>query len=440
MFRLVTARFGRLPDFARNALISFPLRIGGLVLQLISSIILARLLGVTEFGAYSYAFVWATMLGVFLSAGLGQLGLRELPRFIARPDAASLAGFLLALLGTIAASTVMVGGGLWYLQSRELFVLGPGWLLVAGVAMTHALAVNFANILGGFQKILTAQVLENLPKQVLFLILITIAAVAGFSLNAQNTFALYLLSIAPILAISAWIIWRETRRSTGIHWPPRLQMRLWYAAGLPMAFTGFATFINTNLDILMVGSLLSNADTGIYRAAARAAGLAAIIQMVVLRVLGPMLSGAIARNDHAGAQRLLALAAGFATIIGIIFCLLLLAIARPYLGLFGAEFTAGVAAMDILVIAQTLILPLGAVAILATFKGHERAVFFANMAGLAFNFALNFVLIQWIGIEGAAISTGLTLLAVNGSLLIFIRRKTPLDPTVLSALRLFRAR
>ncbi|MCA8869097.1 MAG: oligosaccharide flippase family protein [Rhodobacteraceae bacterium] len=440
MFRPAMARFGRLPDFARNALISFPVRISGLFLQLISSIILARLLGVTEFGVYSYAFVWATILGLFLSAGLDQLGLRELPRFIAQPDAASLVGFLLAIFGTIAVSAILIGGILWYLQSREFFALGPGWLLIAGVALTHALALSFANIHGGFQKILTAQVMENLPKQVLFLILIVSAAVAGLSLDAQNTFTLYLLSIAPILAISAWIALRETRRSTGIYWPPRLQMRFWYAASLPMALTGAATFVNTNLDILMVGTMLGDVDTGIYRAASRAAALAAIFQMVALRVLGPMLSRAIAQDDYKGAQRLLAYSAGFASAAGGVFCLLLVTIARPYLGLFGAEFTAGVAALNILVIAQTLILPLGAVALLATFKGHERAVFLANMAGLAFNFALNFLLIQWIGIEGAAISTGLTLLAVNGGLLIFIRRKTPLDPTILSTLRLFRAR
>lgn len=411
-----------------------------MVLQLATSIILARLLGAGEFGAFSYAFVWAALIGLFLPAGLGHLGMRELPKYISDQDSASLFGLLIAIFGTIAATGLIVGGALWALQNLEVLMLAPGWVLVTIVAMAHALSLCFADVLGAFQKILTAQVMESLPRQALFLVLVVLAVLTGIQLSPSSAFLFFFLGSIPALLLSSFIVLREIKQSVGIGWKPKLQLRDWYVAGLPMALTGFAAFLTINLDILMVGSLLGDVDTGLYRAAARAATLVATFQVLIIRVLGPMLSRVISQDDHVSAQQLLAYSAGFSTCVGLVFCILLILVADPYLGLFGPEFIAGTPAMILLVIVQTMILPLGAVALLALLLGYERLVFWVNLGGLALNAVLNWFLIQTIGIEGAALATGVTLLSINGSLLVFMRSRTKLDPTILATWRHLAAR
>ena len=67
----------------RRATGTFGIRLVSLAMQFAGSIMIARLLGVAEFGVYAYAFTWVVLVGLMLSLGVTQLATRELPRFVA---------------------------------------------------------------------------------------------------------------------------------------------------------------------------------------------------------------------------------------------------------------------------------------------------------------------------------------------------------------------
>lgn len=431
---------GNLPPFVLNALISFPLRIAGLVLQLATSIVIARLVGPAVFGAYSYAFVWAALIGITMGLGLGQLGVRDIPKHVENSDGGTLSGYMITLGATMLATTLLTGLVLWALENTGLLVLAPGWVLVTMLAMVQAISLNLTSVLGGFQMILTAQSLENLPRQALFLVMMALAVWLGFTLDSTLLFEMQLWVAVPTYGLTGWILWRAVRRSVPSLGPVRVDLRDWYAAALPMAFAGFATMLNTYVDILMIGALMGDEPTGIYRAASRAAALVMICQMITLRVLGPMLSRALAAGDQGGAQRLLAYGVMLSLSAALVIGGALVGLGETYLGLFGPSFVAGTPSLIILVTSQVLVLSFGAAPMLALLTGREGMVFWINLVGLGANLALNYIMISRFGIEGAAVATAIVLIGINLSIALLVRRTSSLDPTVLSAVRLIRAR
>lgn len=430
-------RFGRMPKFVRNALISFPIRILGLILQFATSILIARLVGPAEFGAYSYAFVWAAVVSLALGLGLGQLALREIPQFVARNQGGTITGFLMALAVTLMLSTTVLGLIFWWLETRGILVLAPGWALVTALALVQAVALALASVMGGFQMILTAQVMENLPRQSLFLIALLGAVWMGLLIDPTLLVELQIWVAIPVYALTLAMLWRGWRRAVATLGPVQLDLKTWYTAGLPMAFTSFANFLNNYVDILMIGTMLDDTATGIYRAASRAALLVMVCQLITQRVLGPMLSRALANDDRAGAQRLLAYAAGITALGVFAISAVLIIWSDFYLGLFGPAFVAGAPALVVLLVGQIIARLFGAVSILALFTGRQNAVFVINVVGLAVNFLLNWILIRQFGIVGAAYATAISLVGVNIAVWVMLRRKgEKLDSTIASTVRL----
>ena len=209
---------------------------------------------------------------------------------------------------------------------------------------------------------------------------------------------------------------------------------------MPLLLSVFAGFFNTNLDILMIGSLMGDFETGIYRAAVRGALLVSIANMVSLQVLGPMLSRALAQKDTAGAQRFLAYSALVSLVVAFTLCALLALAAHPFLALFGPEFPEAATAMRILLAGMAVNVLAGGGGILLVMLNRETRVLMINLAGLALNIVLNYALIRLWGIEGAAAATSLTLAFVALAILHSVKRESALDPTVFSAWRLWRAR
>ncbi|GEM_PF-2068310 len=433
-------RFRTLPPFVQKAALSFGLRFNGLAIQFLISILVTRLLGAQSFGAFIYAFVWAIMLGTFLTFGLSRLAVREIPRFVSESDHGRARGYLLLTIATILAGGVLTGLLLMVLERASILVLAPGWLLVTAVAIAHALILSLSGIMAGFQMIVWSNFIENIFRQLVYAGLIGLCLLAGITLTPQSLFAVNLAASLPTLLLMGLLILAALRRHLPEAMPVRIDARYWFLGAMPLLLSVFADFFNTNLDILMIGSLMGDLETGIYRAAVRGALLVSIANMVSLQVLGPMLSRALAQKDTAGAQRFLAYSALVSLAVAFTLCALLALAAHPFLALFGPEFPEAATAMRILLAGMAVNVLAGGGSILLVMLNRETRVLMINLAGLALNVVLNAILIRLWGIEGAAAATSLTLAFVALAILHSVKRESGFDPTVFSAWRLWRAR
>ncbi len=424
-----------LPEFFRKAGLSFLMRFGGLFVQFLGSIFIARILGASDYGAFTYAATWAVFVGTFLPLGLGDLSIRELPTYLTRKQGGLLTGFLITVLVTLALTGAIATIALFVLEKTGALTLAPGWPMVAFYAVVHALVLSVSNGLNGFQRILTSQFLETVLRQLLYLGLIGGAVLIGFSLDPVHVFELSLFSAIPVLIIMVVVLLRMLKREQAHPARSEFHFKLWIAGALPLLMTAVANRLQLDLDVLMVGGLLGHFEVGIYRAAARGAILVTIANMIALQLVGPMLSRALARDDHDEAQRLLSQAALVSLLAGTPIVLVFGFGANLYLGLFGPEFTQASTSLRLLLVGQATVVLAGADAIMLVMLRRERLVFLVTAGGVALNFALNLALIGPFGIEGAAMASLVSMAIVRVTLVTFILRTTGFDTTIVSALQ-----
>lgn len=430
--RLVSLLIQRMPPYAKKVILSAGLRFGALALQFIGSVLIARQLGAANFGAYGYAFTWVTLIGAALGLGMGQLAVREVPRYLAKSEFGSLKGFILVWASGIFVTGTATYILLLFMDINGYLDLSVHWFLVFLAAAAHAIVLGLSSILSGFQIILKSQFLEGVLRQIIFLTIIISLILINIPLSVDNVFVISLFSIAPIIIIMLWILHREminTKTDLGDA-KYRFYTISWLSASLPLLLSNLTNQLQTGLDTLVLGAMVDDASLGIFRAAARGAELVMIAQGLSIQVLGPMLSRALAQGKKLEAQSLISQSSAFASALGISICGLMACFPEIYLGLFGDDFRSATPILWILLSTQALSILFGPSAIILIMHNRENAVLITTIVTLLINFGLKLFFVSTIGSQGAALATFISVVAMQGFLLIFCLRVTGLDPTL----------
>jgi O-antigen/teichoic acid export membrane protein len=203
---------------------------------------------------------------------------------------------------------------------------------------------------------------------------------------------------------------------------PEYQTRQWIRSALPFMFLGTIHLINSRVDIIMLGAIDGVKAVGIYTVILGITHLVTFIHHAANSVLAPNIASIYAEGRIEKLQRIINKSVrlvfiGSATISGIL-------IASSYwiLLIFGAEFTLGQTAMNILICGQLFSAMTGPVGIVLNMTGHERATAIALGASATLNIILNALLIPQWGINGAAIATTTSLIIVNIIKVIFMQK------------------
>ncbi len=443
-------RLSAMPEMIWKAIASFGLRFVALGLQFLGSIMIARALGAESFGAYIFAYTCASLAGACLSLGMAELSVREVPIFAEYKNRAGLRRYFQVQLGTIAAMACVVALGFFLLEQFGVLTLAPGWALVAAFALANVLVLAGEKNMAGLQRIVTARLFDSILRPALYVL-----AVAAFLFWEQALSPTWLLVIAiAAAAISAGFMWGYVAKIVkGISGPPDARQadgqaegqpahqsetrRWWYAASIPIMMTTLVNMLMVDVDIVMIGLLLGDADVGIYRPAVRGVALVNLANLAAVQTLGPMLARALARKDTAQAQKLLGQAVLVTAGLGLTICAGLVLAGRPFLALFGPEFVVAHTALMILVAGQAFAMLSGGAAALLIMLRQEKLVFWFNVITIALNVGLNSLLIPIWGIEGAALSTALSITFIKVAFVVIIWRVSEFDPTLLSPIRRF---
>ncbi|HSP49876.1 MAG TPA: polysaccharide biosynthesis C-terminal domain-containing protein [Pseudolabrys sp.] len=173
------------------------------------------------------------------------------------------------------------------------------------------------------------------------------------------------------------------------------------------------------MDILALEHLRSPDEVAVYYAGAR---LLAIVVFVYYAIADATTHKFTEYHVVGDKQRL---ALFFAETIRWMFwpslaaCMLILALGRPLLALFGAGFERGYGVMFILAVGMLARAAVGPAERLLTMLGERKQCVFIYAGAFAINFGLCVILIPRIGIEGAAVATS-TALVVESIMLYFV--------------------
>lgn len=409
---------------------SFGLRFGGLMLQFIGAILIARTLGAEGYGVYTYAFSVAIVMGTFLGFGFVPLAVRELPRYLSLQEHGLAWGFLVSGFWLIILSGGVAAVVLILLSWSGVVALGISWPLVALAAVFQTLILGLSSTLNGFQRVIQSQFIETVVRQGLFLAVVGSFALWGYSFTPMRLFVLSLTLACLVLVLLAWRIQKAMSQETNQLLPSAAyDLRRWLAAGVPLMMIAVSGQLQMNLDVLMIGVFAEPADVGRYRAAARGAEMVLIAGGIALQLLEPMLSRAITLGDRAETQRLISHSAFVSAYLSAALAAPLFFGAMYYLRLFGIDFVSAYPILKVLALGHFFGFLCGPVTVILVMLGRERVVLIVTISALLINIGISFIFIPQYGIIAAAVATVISGVLSKLTLLAIVLRSSAFDPT-----------
>lgn len=400
------------------------------------SILLARILGIDGFGIYTYAISWVTLIGVLSRLGLTDIITRETVKYHFANDWALIRGiFRFGALATLSAGLVCLVATtatvLW-LNPDSTATTAP--LLIAFVALPlNALMTPFTGLLTGLQRVVLAQVPVLTVRPVVFFALLAATWMAfGKSTSPTHIIIIYIAAAtASLIAASMLLINTLPKAGAPAHWPrPVFQSTTWLKSGFPLILFGAMFLVNSNADILMLGTMVGPEATAIYKAATRGAELVTLSLIIMAPQLKPIIVTLHHEGSTARLQQGIMKSARIAFLGSLLTGTILLLWGDSFLALFGNEFTNGKIALTILVFANLVNVAGGPAEISLVMMNHEKLA--AASLGLAVttNVVLNFLLIPDFGLNGAATATGISILVMKTTLVSLVYRLEGINTTI----------
>jgi len=411
------AAFGK--RFLQDTGGAFGLQIGAVVMELLLSLILARLMGPDHYGAYENARAWVGILGVFAALGLPQLIVREASVYRAEQEFGKLRGLLRFSMGTTFWVSIVLAtlSGVWGFHLYDGILLRTLWIGLLAVPVAAFLAVG-QSWLRGIEYVLRSQVADRLVRPGSFLILTSVVGVlAPRMISPQVVVGLYVASVG--LGLGSVLVWLYRR------WPdpntetvPRYAIPSWARSAFPLLFIAGTQILIAKTDIIMLSAYEGGTSSGIYAIATRGAGLITFPLLAVNKPLAPRIAKLYRSREMEQLRELVKGSARigfFAAVLGV---LVYGVMGDTILSFFGSLFREGYDILLILSVGHLLDVACGPVGLFLNMIERERLTAYAKGGGAVLNVGLNWLLIPLYGMYGACVASVVSVIGPNLYLLI----------------------
>jgi len=402
-------------ELLRGASTAFVIKVLAAGLAFIFNVVLARLLGAEGAGLYFLAFTVIT-----IASTLGRVGMdNTMIRFVAAN----------AVVQNWIAVKGVYSKVLWFafISSSVLavliFILAPclansafsepelmvplRWMALAIVPF--ALLTLHAQALMGLKCIRDAILVLSVYVPLLSLFgcvfLVPLWGVSG---------AVWAYIIAAVITLLIGV-WRWQRATT-----PHLQKVVGHfetktllESSIPLFWVAVFTLVINQSSILMLGLWEGSEAVGIFSVAIRTATLISFVLIAVNSIAAPKFAASYKQNDMLALEQIAKNSAKLTTLIATPPLLLCLFVPDLIMQIFGEQFVKGAFVLSILAVGEFINVASGSVGYLLMMTGNERLYRNTLIVCAILNLILNFLLIPYAGIIGAAIATAVTLALQN---------------------------
>ena len=382
-------------------------------------VLVARLLGAGSYGAYAYAITWQSFLLIFGTIGFETASLRFVAEYVGRRQWTLLRGFLRYSQRTTLQTSVLLAllacVVIWALRNRLATELTSALVIAFLILPPNALLQIRSYSVQGLKRVLAAQIPRDIVRPLFFGSGVWLAVSLGHPGTAPLAMTANLVAVLCALGITTLLLHRAMpagcRDAT-----PEYRHKEWLSVARVLLLVSGLNLVLARIDVLMVGSMISTRDAGIYSVSSLAASFVGFGLSSVNAIAAPLIADLHSQGHRRELQRILLLAARGVLVFSVL-CTIALALGGRYaLGLFGPEFTSGYYILVILAGGGLINALGGSVGFLMTMTGHQTVAAKVLLVTAVLNVVLNAVFIQLWGVTGAAIATAVATLVWNASM------------------------
>jgi O-antigen/teichoic acid export membrane protein len=408
----------------RMAGAAFLIRVVSAAVLYLSQVLLARWMGSFEFGIYVYVWTWVLLIGTMADLGLATAAQRFIPEYAERKAHDLLRGFLAGsrwLVIGIATAIAGVGAlGVTLIEPwLDHYLVIPLYLACIALPL-YALESMLDGIARSYNWVNLALVPPYIGRPLVLIAIMVVVYVAGLPTDAKTAMIAAVIATWASAIVQLVMVGRRLDAKVD-RGPKAYAIRTWFQTALPILMVGSFFLLLTYVDILLLEHFRTPDEVAVYYAAAKTLALVAFVNFSVAAAATHKFTEYHVAGDRARLSAFLADAIRWTFWPSLAATMLILALGKPFLWLFGPKFVDGYGLMFVLAIGLLSRAAVGPVERLLNMLGEQRACASVYAVAFAVNLGLCLILIPRFGAMGAAVSTSCAIVAE--SMLLFVVTK-----------------
>lgn len=391
-------------------------------IQFVFDLLMAREFGASGAGIFYLCFSLIITLSLLGHVGLDRTVVRLIPPLLLKKDYDGAQAIKRSTLHIVLINSVVLTAGLFLLApwvASSIFHdagLTPYIRIFSLSLPLYSLRYVYGGLLRALKRTRESLLVERV-------VIYAFGVIAIFSIGTlygvQGMSVGFVLSCAASVVVGAWFIHKYLPKAGS---KQTFSKKILLSSGIPLLFVAFGTQMIGQMSVLILGSLGSTTDVGVYNVALKVSLTLTLILTAINTIAGTTISELYASKQKTKLEKIFGKTSALGFVMGLPLFLAMFIFPEFILHIFGAEFVVGVSSLRILAIAQFINIVVGPTLFILAMTGHERALAATVCSSVGLNVVLGFMLIPTYGVAGAALATAATVTISNVIMLVLVRK------------------